>query len=158
MWGFAEISIIACDIAEVLGCALAFKLILGVTLPVGIGITALDTVLVLGLKGAGFRKIEAIVLALIATISSCLLAELVLLQPCWDCAAQGLLPTMQTLENIDGLYLAIGILGATEMPHNLYLHSSVVLTRKIGDSDAGRSAAIRFANIDTIVSLSFALL
>ena len=158
MWGFAEISIIACDIAEVLGCALAFKLIVGVTLPGGIGITALDTVLVLGLKGAGFRKIEAIVLALIATISSCLLAELVLLQPCWDCAAQGLLPTMQTLENIDGLYLAIGILGATEMPHNLYLHSSVVLTRKIGDSDAGRSAAIRFANIDTIVSLSFALL
>jgi len=158
MWAFAELSIIACDVAEVLGCALAFKLILGVSLPVAIGITALDTILVLGLKGAGFRKVEAIILALIATISLCLLAELILLRPCWECVAQGVLLSISTLENTDGLYLAIGILGATVMPHNLYLHSSVVQTRKIGNSDASRREAIRFANIDSIISLFFALL
>ena len=158
MWFFAELSIIACDIAEVLGCALAFKLILGVSLPVAIGITALDTIFVLGLKGAGFRKVEAIILGLIATISVCLLAELVLLHPCWTCAAQGAMPSLSALKNTESLYLAIGILGATVMPHNLYLHSSVVQTRKIGHSDAHRREAIRFANVDSIISLTFALL
>ena len=158
MWAFAELSIIACDIAEVLGCALAFKLILGVSLHVAIGITVLDTVFVLGLKGAGFRKVEAIILALIATISICLGWELIMLHPCWECAAQALLPSIPALKNMDSLYLAIGILGATVMPHNLYLHSSVVLTRKIGNSNASRLQAIRYANIDSATSLFFALL
>ena len=126
LWGFAEISIIACDLAEVLGCALAFKLLLGVSLPVGVALTALDTLIILGLKGKGFRQIEAIVLGLILTVAVCLVAELIFVKPDWQAVAAGLVPSMQTLSQREPLYLAIGILGATVMPHNLYLHSSVV--------------------------------
>jgi manganese transport protein len=131
LWVFAELSIIACDLAEVLGCALAFKLLLGVSLPAGVALTALDTVIVLTLKGRGFRQLEAIVLGLIATIAVCLFAELALVKPDWQAVAAGLLPSLHTLGQRDALYLAIGILGATVMPHNLYLHSSVVQTRVV---------------------------
>ncbi len=158
MWVFAEIAIIACDLAEVLGCALAFKLLLGVSLPAGVLLTAFDTLLVLGLKGKGFRQVEAIILALILTIAACLFAELLLIQPDWHAVAQGLVPSVSALSSRDPLYLAIGILGATVMPHNLYLHSSIVLTRKVAKNVPGQRQAITFARVDTIVSLLLALL
>jgi manganese transport protein len=157
LWAFAEISIIACDLAEVLGCALAFNLLLGVSLPVGVALTALDTLIILGLRGNGFRKLEAIVLGLILTIGACLFAELVLVRPDWNAVVHGLLPSVRAVAQREPLYLAIGILGATIMPHNLYLHSYVVQTRvRRGGMPAVREA-IGLARIDTIVSLSLAL-
>ena len=158
LWIFAEISIIACDLAEVLGCALAFKLLLGVSLPVGVALTALDTLIVLGLKGKGFRQVEAIVLGLILTVAICLVAELVLVQPDWRAVVAGLAPSASTLAQREPLYLAIGILGATVMPHNLYLHSSVVQTRVVAHNDHAKRQAIGFSRLDTIVSLLLALL
>jgi manganese transport protein len=158
LWGFAEISIIACDLAEVLGCALAFKLLLGVSLPVGVALTALDTLIVLGLKGKGFRQVEAIVLGLILTVAICLFAELAFVKPDWHAVAAGLVPSLSALSSREPLYLAIGILGATVMPHNLYLHSSVVQTRVVRRDDAARREAISLSRIDTVVSLLLALL
>jgi manganese transport protein len=158
LWGFAEISIIACDLAEVLGCALAFKLLLGVSLPVGVALTALDTLIVLGLKGQGFRQIEAIVLALIATIAICLFTELIFVKPDWHAVAAGMVPSLSALSSREPLYLAIGILGATVMPHNLYLHSSIVQTRVVQRDTLSRAQAIGLSRIDTIVSLLLALL
>jgi manganese transport protein len=158
LWGFAEISIIACDLAEVLGCALAFKLLLGVSLPVGVALTALDTLLILGLKGQGFRQIEAIVLGLILTVATCLFAELIFVKPDWSAVMAGLVPSLTTLSSREPLYLAIGILGATVMPHNLYLHSSVVQTRVVSQQDSAKREAIGLSRIDTIVSLMLALL
>lgn len=158
LWGFAEISIIACDLAEVLGCALAFKLLLGVSLPVGVALTALDTLIVLGLKGKGFRQVEAIVLGLILTVAICLFAELVFVKPDWHAVAAGLVPSLSALSAREPLYLAIGILGATVMPHNLYLHSSVVQTRVVSQREDAKRQAINLSRIDTIVSLLLALL
>ena len=157
MWLLAEIAIIACDLAEVLGGALAFKLLLGVKLSVGILLTVLDTLIVLGLKGQGFRQVEAIILALVVTIGICFAAELALLDTDWGAVAQGLVPSVSTLASEEPLYLAIGILGATVMPHNLYLHSSIVQTRVAREDERGRLEAIRFTRLDTIVSLLLAL-
>lgn len=157
LWLGAEVSIIACDLAEVLGCALAFKLLLGVSLPVGVALTALDTLIVLALKGHGFRQLEAIVLALIATIGACLFAELVFVKPDWSAVAAGMVPSLDTLASREPLYLAIGILGATVMPHNLYLHSSVVQTRVTRKDDASLREAVTLSRIDTVVSLLLAL-
>ena len=158
MWLLAEIAIIACDLAEVLGCALAFKLVLNVSLPVGVLLTAFDTLIVLWLKGKGFRQVEAIILALIITIAGCLFAELLLVKPDWPAVAWGLIPSVDALSNRDALYLAIGILGATVMPHNLYLHSSIVQTRKIAKGERSMRQAINLARLDTIISLLLALL
>jgi manganese transport protein len=158
MWLLAEIAIVACDLAEVLGGGLAFKLLLGVPLVVGILLTVLDTLIVLGLKGQGFRQLEAIILALVATIGVCFAAELAMLQTDWSAVAWGLVPSLDTLSQEEPLYLAIGILGATVMPHNLYLHSSIVQTRVAGGGERGRREAISFTRIDTIVSLLLALL
>ncbi len=158
LWAGAELAIIACDLAEVLGGALALHLLFGVSIPVGIGITAFDTVLVLGLQGAGFRRVEAIVLGLVGTIAACFAVELAFAQPLWSEAAIGFAPSMERLQQPGALYLAIGIVGATVMPHNLYLHSSVVQTRLVEDSDAGRREAIRFCTLDAVISLSLALL
>jgi manganese transport protein len=158
MWLLAEIAIIACDLAEVLGGGLAFKLLLGVPLLVGILLTVFDTLIVLGLKGQGFRQLEAIILALAATIGACFAAELALLQTDWGAVGWGLVPSLDALSSEEPLYLAIGILGATVMPHNLYLHSSIVQTRVTGTDERSRREAIRFTRIDTIVSLLLALL
>ena len=158
MWLLAEIAIVACDLAEVLGCALAFKLVLGVPLPIGVLLTAFDTLIVLGLKGKGFRQVEAIILGLIITIAGCLFVELLLVPPDWHGVTQGLLPPVALLSSHDGLYLAIGILGATVMPHNLYLHSSIVQTRKVEKTAPARRQAINLARFDTIISLLLALL
>ncbi|WP_297833104.1 Nramp family divalent metal transporter [Pseudomonas sp.] len=157
-WVLAEISIIATDLAEVLGCALAFHLLLGVSLTVGIAITAFDTLLVLALQNRGFRRLEAIMLVLVLTIGVCFFIELWLIKPYWPDVFNGFKPSLSAISEAAPLYLAIGILGATVMPHNLYLHTSVVQTRLIGKDLASRQDAVRLSRIDTIGSLSLALL
>jgi len=158
LWLGAELAIIACDLAEVLGSALALHLLFGVSIPVGIAITAFDTVLVLGLQGAGFRRVEAIVLGLVLTIAGCFVVELALSQPVWADVAIGFIPSLQRLQQPGALYLAIGIVGATVMPHNLYLHTSIVQTRHIEPTDAGRREALRWCTLDALVALSLAML
>ena len=158
LWLGAELAIVACDLAEVLGSALALHLLFGVSIPVGIAITAFDTLLVLGLQGAGFRRVEAIVLGLVVTIAGCFVVELAMSQPNWFGVAMGFVPSFERLQQPGALYLAIGIVGATVMPHNLYLHSSIVQTRVSSHSEAGRREAVRFCTIDAVVSLSLALL
>ncbi|MGF6527515.1 Nramp family divalent metal transporter [Variovorax sp. PvP013] len=158
LWLGAELAIVACDLAEVLGSALALHLLFGVSVTTGIAITAFDTILVLGLQGAGFRRVEAIVLALVATIAGCFAVELAMAQPNWFGVAMGFAPSLERLQQPGALYLAIGIVGATVMPHNLYLHSSIVQTRLVAPTDAARREAIRFCTWDAIVSLSLALL
>jgi manganese transport protein len=162
LWLMAEVAIVACDVAEVLGSALALHLLFGVSLLAGIAITAFDTVLVLGLQGKGFRQVEAIVLGLIVTISVCFAVELALVGLDWPAMARGFVPDFSrggaVVRDPQALLLAIGILGATVMPHNLYLHSSIAQTRHITDDDRSRREAIRLSTLDTIVSLSLALL
>ena len=157
-WLLAELSIIACDLAEVLGCALAFHLLLGVSLPVGVALTAFDTLIVLGLKGKNFRDLEAIVLGLIVTIGACFLIELILVGPDWSRVVKGSIPSWEALRDRDALYLAIGVMGATVMPHNLYLHSSIVQTRVVGEDERSKRNAIGLARLDTMVSLALAML
>jgi manganese transport protein len=156
LWFFAEIAIIACDLAEVLGSALAFHLLFGCSLMVGVAITALDTLIVLGLKGKGFRQIEAIILGLVLTISACYFVELLLIKPNWSLVAWGFVPSLQKLSSTDSIYLAIGIIGATVMPHNLYLHTSIVQTRLGENTFRAKQEAIRFSTADTVFSLSLA--
>jgi manganese transport protein len=158
LWIMAEIAIVACDVAEVLGSALALHLLFGVSLVTGIVVTAFDTLLVLGLKGKGFRQVEAIVLGLVMTISVCFAIELGLVGPDWHAVAAGFVPRVDALRDPHALYIAIGILGATVMPHNLYLHSSIVQTRQTGRDDASRANALRLSTIDTVGSLMLALL
>jgi len=157
-WVLAEISIIATDLAEVLGCALAFHLLLGCSLTFGIALTAFDTLLVLALQNRGFRRLEAIMLVLVATIGVCFFVELVLIKPYWPDVFAGFKPSLSAISDAAPLYLAIGILGATVMPHNLYLHTSIVQTRMIGQDLASKQDAVNLARIDTIGSLALALL
>ena len=157
-WLLAELSIIACDLAEVLGGALAFHLLFKCSLTVGVILTAFDTLIVLGLKGKNFRDLEAIMLGLVATIGLGYVIELALVHPHWPSVAAGLVPSWQAVSEREPLYLAIGILGATVMPHNLYLHSSIVQTRAIKRDREGIAGAISLSRIDTIVALILALL
>ena len=157
-WLLAEISIIATDLAEVLGCALAFHLLLGCSLTTGIALTAFDTLLVLALQGRGFRRLEAIMLALVMTIVGCFFVELVLIKPYWPDVFEGFKPSLSAISDAAPLYIAIGIIGATVMPHNLYLHSSIVQTRLTGSDYASKLDAVRLSRIDTIGSLTLALL
>jgi manganese transport protein len=158
-WLTAEVSIIACDIAEVLGCALAFKLLLGVPLAWGIVLTALDTMIVLGLQGKGFRQIEAIVLALIGTMAFCFVAQVAMVPPDWHAVFKGLIPGVPGHDRKDAIVLALGIVGATIMPHNLYLHSSVVQTRRVvGGARGVVRDTLALVRIDTCVSLFVASL
>ena len=157
-WLLAEIAIIATDIAEVLGSALAFKLLFGCSLLVGVGITCLDTFLVLAFAGKGFRKIEALILGLVATIGICFLVELLIAQPHLSSVLKGYIPSLQLTQDTHSWYLAIGIIGATIMPHNLYLHSAIVQTRNFGVTDSEKQQAIRFSTIDTLISLALAFL
>jgi manganese transport protein len=156
-WFLAEIAIIACDIAEVLGSALAFKLLLGIPLWAGVLLTGLDTIIVLGLKGKGFRQLEAIILGLVATIGVCFLVQLTLVKPDAGEVARGLVPSLDALKQGNALYLAIGIVGATIMPHNLYLHSSIVQTRVVANDETAKRSALKLATLDTVASLSVAL-
>ena len=157
LWVVCEIAIAACDLAEVLGSAVALKLLFGLPLLAGVLITALDVLLVLALQGRGFRLVEAFVVTLIATIAVCFSYEIFFAHPLWREAAIGFLPRAEILRNREMLYIAIGILGATVMPHNLYLHSSIVQTRAFGASVRDRREAIRYAIFDSTVALGFAL-
>jgi len=157
LWIFAEIAIAATDLAEVIGAAIALNLLFGIPLPWGIAITALDVFLVLYLQHRGFRVLEAIVIALVATIGVCFLVEIILSKPNMGAIARGFVPSAEIVRNREMLYIAIGILGATVMPHNLYLHSSIVQTRAYDLTPEGRREAIRFSFIDSTVALTFAL-
>jgi manganese transport protein len=157
LWIVCEIAIAACDLAEVLGSAIALKLLFGLPLIAGVLITALDVLIVLALQGRGFRLVEAFVVTLIASIAACFAYEIFWAQPLWREAARGFVPHLEILRNREMLYIAIGILGATVMPHNLYLHSSIVQTRAFGASYRDRREALRYAIFDSTVALGFAL-
>jgi len=157
LWVLCEIAIAACDLAEVLGSAVALKLLFGLPLLAGVFITALDVLLVLALQGRGFRKVEALVVTLIATVGACFAYEIFFARPLWLQAAHGFLPSAEILRNREMLYIAIGILGATVMPHNLYLHSSIVQTRAFDHQPEHKREAIKFAVIDSTAALGFAL-
>ena len=156
LWAFAEIAIVACDFAEVLGTALALKLLFHLPLSWGIALTALDTVIVLLLQGRGILNVEAIVVGLVAVIATAFGIEIVMSHPNWAAVAGGLMPKTQLLHEPQASLIAIGILGATVMPHNLYLHSSAVGTRRIADNPAARDDALRLMTADTLLTLGLA--
>jgi len=157
LWVLCELAIAACDLAEVIGSSIALNLLFGLPLTYGVLITALDVLLILLLQNKGFHYIEALVVSLIATISVIFGIELFLSKPEIGEVARGFLPSSHILSNSGMLYIALGILGATVMPHNLYLHSSIVQTRKYEQTTEGKKAAIKFATIDSTVALTIAL-
>ena len=157
LWILCEIAIAACDLAEVVGAAIALNLLFGLPLAWGVSLTALDVIIVLFLQHRGFRYVEALVVALIVLIAGSFAVEIWLSRPDLTAVATGFIPRAQILGNGEMLYIAISILGATVMPHNLYLHSSIVQTRKYVDTFESRREAIRFASIDSAVALMFAL-
>src|SRR5580658_4392734 len=157
LWIFCEIAIAACDLAEVVGSAIALQLLFGIPLVWGCVITAADVLAVLYLQNKGFRYIEALVITLITTIGACFAAELIFSKPGIAGMLLGLVPSPEILKNQDMLYVSIGIIGATVMPHNLYLHSSIVQTRKYEQNAGGKREAIKFASIDSTVALMLAL-
>jgi manganese transport protein len=157
LWVLCEIAIAACDLAEVLGSAVALKLLFGLPLLAGVLLTGFDVLLVLAMQGRGFRVMETLVITLIMTIAACFGYEIFFARPLWLEAARGFLPTAQILKDREMLYLAIGILGATVMPHNLYLHSSIVQTRAFKLDVGGKREAIRFATLDSTLALGLSL-
>src|SRR5216110_1673812 len=157
LWVLCEIAIAACDLAEVVGSAIGLQLLFGLPLVWGCIITALDVLAVLYLQTKGFRYIEALVITLIVTIGSCFAAELIFSKPNLTGVMLGFVPGPRIVVNQGMLYVSIGILGATVMPHNLYLHSSIVQTRKFEQTPRGKREAIKFATIDSTVALMFAL-
>jgi manganese transport protein len=157
LWILCEIAIAACDLAEVVGAAIALNLLFGLPLVWGVCLTALDVLLVLFLQHRGFRYVEALVVGLIVAIAGAFGIEIWLSQPDLGSVAAGLIPHTEIFKNSEMLYIAIGILGATVMPHNLYLHSSIVQTRRYLDTHESKSEAIRFATIDSSFALMFAL-
>ncbi|MCA2984724.1 Nramp family divalent metal transporter [Gemmatimonas sp.] len=157
LWVLCELAIAACDLAEVIGTAIALNLLFGISLPVGIAITAFDVMIVLYLQNKGFRLLEALVIALIAVVGGCFVFELFISKPDIGEVARGFVPTTDIITNPEMLYIAIGILGATVMPHNLYLHSSIVQTRKYAENTEGKREAVRFAFLDSTIALTFAL-
>jgi manganese transport protein len=157
LWVLCELAIAACDLAEVIGTAIALNLLFDIPLPFGVAITALDVLLLLYLQNKGFRLLEAIVIVLVATVGACFFFELFLSQPEFGPMMRGFIPDKEILADSGMLYIAIGILGATVMPHNLYLHSSIVQTRRYEETAAGKKEAVKFAFIDSTIALSFAL-
>lgn len=157
LWALCELAIIACDLAEVIGTAIALQLLFGIPLVWGVCITAVDVMLILLLQQYGFRKLEAFIVALLIVIAGCFAVELFLAQPSIAAIADGLIPRAEIVTNPAMLYIAIGILGATVMPHNLYLHSSIVQTRSFDRSPEGRREAVKLATIDSSVALMLAL-
>jgi len=157
LWIICELAIAACDLAEVIGSAIALNLLFGLPLIWGVCITALDVLVILFLQNKGFRYTEALVIALVLTIGVCFGLEIIFSRPDLLGIAKGFLPSPQIVMNPDMLYIAIGILGATVMPHNLYLHSSIVQTRNYELNPRGKREAIKFATIDSTFALMFAL-
>ena len=158
LWLLAEVAIVACDLAELVGTALALQLLFGLPLPVGVLLTAFDTLVLLGLQRFGIRRLEALVISLVALVGACFAVEMLLLRPDVASVLGGLVPRVDALRNGSQLYLAAGILGATVMPHNLYLHSSLVQTRRWSAGPAVRHRALRFANLDAVIALALAFL
>jgi manganese transport protein len=156
LWVICEIAIAACDLAEVIGSAIALNLLFGIPVVFGVILTALDVVIVLFLQNKGFRYIEALVASLILLIGACFAYEIVASRPELFPLLAGLIPRPEIVYNPEMLYVAIGILGATVMPHNLYLHSSIVQTRAFERTDEGKAMAVRFATIDSTAALLFA--
>jgi len=157
LWVLCEIAIIACDLAEVLGTAIALNLLFGLSLVAGVCLTGFDVLLILALQRFGFRKLEAFIVTLLVVIAACFAYELWVARPDLGGIAHGLIPQARILTDPAMLYIAVGILGATVMPHNLYLHSAIVQTRASDQDDAGRRDALRHATIDSNIALSLAL-
>jgi manganese transport protein len=158
LWVLAEIAICATDLAELIGTAIALQLLFGLPLIVGVVLTALDALLILWLQHKGVRRLEIMIIALIAVITTSFAVEILLSRPVLGDVLAGYVPSAAILTHPDMLYLAIGILGATVMPHNLYLHTALVQSRRVGDGDAEKRDGIRFATIDSTVALTMALL
>ena len=158
LWLFAEIAIIATDIAEVVGTAIGLNLLFGIPLEIGVIITALDVFVILWLQRLGFRWVEAFIISLLGVIFVCFFFQIAMADPDWGGVIRGIAPTVDIVRNPQMLYLALGIIGATVMPHNLYLHSGIVQTRDYGHSLPEKREALRFATWDSTVALMFALL
>lgn len=158
LWLFAELAICATDLAEVIGTAIGLNLLFGIPLEIGVVITALDVFLILWLQNKGFRWIEAFVITLLGVITVCFAVQIALADPDWGQVIRGFAPTTNVITNPNMLYLALGIIGATVMPHNLYLHSGIVQTRAFGDTLPEKREALKFATLDSTVALMFALL
>jgi len=157
LWLICEIAIAACDLAEVIGAAIALNLLFGLPLAWGVSLTAFDVIIILYLQHRGIRYVEALVVGLILAIAGSFAVEIWFSRPAVAAIAAGFIPRAEILRNRNMLYIAIGILGATVMPHNLYLHSSIVQTRKYSDTLESKREAIRFASLDSAVALMFAL-
>lgn len=157
LWLLAEGAIIATDLAEVIGTAIGMNLLFGLPLEIGVILTALDVFLILLLQRLGFRAVEALIIGVLAIIAACFALQIAMANPDWGAVIRGFAPTTELLSNPDMLYLAMGIIGATVMPHNLYLHSGIVQTRAYGDSLPERREALRFATFDSTIALMFAL-
>ena len=157
LWLLAELAIIATDLAEVIGTAIGLNLLFGIPLELGVIITALDVFLILWLQTRGFRKIEAFIIAMTGVIALSFAMQIALADPDWGQVIRGFAPTTEILRNPNMLYLSLGILGATVMPHNLYLHSGIVQTRAYGTSLPEKREALKFATIDSTLALMFAL-
>lgn len=158
LWALAELAICATDLAEVIGTAIGLNLLFKVPLEIGVLITALDVFLILWLQNLGFRWIEAFIVTLLGVIALCFGIQIALAEPHWGEVIRGFAPTTEIVTNPDMLYLALGILGATVMPHNLYLHSAIVQTRRFGPSQRAKREAITLASVDSTIALTFALL
>ena len=157
LWVLAELAIIATDLAEVIGTAIGLNLLFGIPLELGVLITALDVFLILWLQTKGFRKIEAFIIAMTGVIFASFAIQIALADPVWSEVIKGFAPTTDIVTNPNMLYLALGIIGATVMPHNLYLHSGIVQTRAYGSSLGEKREAIKYATIDSTLALMFAL-
>jgi manganese transport protein len=157
LWILCELAISACDLAEVIGSAIALNLLFQIPIVIGVCITAGDVLLILYIQHKGFRFLEALVVVLILTIGGCFLSEIIFSRPDVSAVLHGFVPNVEIVRNPDALYIAIGILGATVMPHNLYLHSSVVQTRKYEQTSVGKTEAIKFATIDSTLALGSSL-
>ncbi len=158
LWVLTEIAICATDLAEVIGTAIGLNLLFGVPLEIGVIITALDVFLILWMQNLGFRWVEAFIVTLMGVIALSFAIQIAMADPDWGAVIRGFAPTTEIVRNPDMLYLAIGIIGATVMPHNLYLHSGVVQTRRFGDSVPEKREAITLATIDSTIALMFALI
>jgi manganese transport protein len=157
LWLSAEIAITATDLAEVIGTAIGLSLLFNIPMAIGVCITALDVFLILALQAFGFRWIEAFVVALLGVIAACFAVQIALADPDWGAVVRGFVPSAQLVANPEMLYLALGILGATVMPHNLYLHSGLVQTRGYGNSAQEKREAITLSTLDSTIALCLAL-
>jgi manganese transport protein len=158
LWALAELAICATDLAEVIGTAIGLNLLFGIPLEIGVILTALDVFLILAMQRLGFRYIEAFIVAMLGVIAACFAVQIAMADPDWGQVIRGFAPTVEIVKNPEMLYLALGILGATVMPHNLYLHSGIVQTRAYGRTEPEKREAIKLATMDSTIALMFALL